>query len=999
MATRDSSINGFSLQRLLPATFLLLLILLIVVPGGSVSAEDPSLTPHDPIPLVGDVGVDAYFEGAGTDGLTVDSAHVLEDLFILSTSDKPGIEIIGSSRYIVIRGCTIESTSNRGWTGKGVRVEDCINVRIEDCTFPGGGYAVEMVDTRMSDISRCEVLNQSRTGVLLERCHNVTVDHNHFAFNTIAIRLATSWNCILLSNDFNDNGKGIDLGHSYLNSIVDNEVTTCSEDGILLKESNDNQVVRNSVTWGAMSGLNLTFSDLNEIRSNVFDENKKGVLLSYSDFNQLSDNNVTNNIVGIRIKLSTSNILESNLISGHRQTGVDVVTDNRISFNWRGMTISESHGNEVVDNLFLANVWIAIDGSEAKDMAEANDLRANAWLPSVIYLIAGLSVAGGVIWGVRARKRRRVKKDEAGKVVIRHRFPSGSKGVWPISKVLLDEDFFRAQLESAGPQREQILERYQENIQSAKQMQMFAIGFMTVFIAVMAIVPITSMLNLVSTDLNAGNVNDVLFANSVSVAMYYVMSFLLLLIFGVMFMANLMKGEIFQLLSTLPLAERNLRRVVVYILMRLYAPPFLVILLAFPVGGFIITRSIPFLLTSLLVNAVYLALISYLLVVLSDIISRKVFSSSTTKSATILRIVVMSSYMLAMMFLYLTLLVLNHLVQDLYDAERLTGGTGDLINTGFALIPFPFGGAYLSSLSLVSPDLVPTTLYAAVGASMLALLAITYGLSRVGNRILVRVAKGMSIVSTGGAQRTQVADLGVSTSRPVAAFIRNSLMVTTRDMGSLVYLIMPVIFPLIMVFTRVEGGLEDWFDPLVGYFMYLGVTPFLMNMALSTSDANLGGILASLPFRTMDQLRSKQVIMVSLMAVPLIIIVAIGVGTVSDVGKFLAMAAAAVPLNAVLCTLYLGGFSMAFGNVNGRLTFFMANTRKKVLKYVGLAILVYGVVIVELVAFMALTSGGVLSFEVGIAGLFGANFVILAFLEIAARRMYGPVKSRSPVTR
>ncbi|NIP36990.1 MAG: hypothetical protein GWN18_18670, partial [Thermoplasmata archaeon] len=68
------------------------------------------------------------------------------------------------------------------------------------------------------------------------------------------------------------------------------------------------------------------------------------------------------------------------------------------------------------------------------------DMRANSWLRGILALIGGLIVLGAFYGTYSWTRRRRRAKEEKDRIVVRRRFPSGPKALWPMSKVMWDED-------------------------------------------------------------------------------------------------------------------------------------------------------------------------------------------------------------------------------------------------------------------------------------------------------------------------------------------------------------------------------------------------------------------------------------------------------------------------------------------------------------------------------------------------------------------------------
>jgi len=473
----------------------------------------------------------------------------------------------------------------------------------------------------------------------------------------------------------------------------------------------------------------------------------------------------------------------------------------------------------------------------------------------------------------------------------------------------------------------------------------------------------------------------------VSVALFHVMVLVMLLVFGVMFLVSIMEGEAFKFVSTFPLSGGDVQRLKTYVFVRMYGLPIAVVLLVFPVGGFVLTGSVPFLLVSLGVNAIGVAFVGYVLILIAHWLRSRVFSSDASRRATLLRIIVMSGYLLAAMFVYLMMQSLIGVVQGLYTSSRLAGGSGDAVNAALGLVPFPFAGAYVVAASLVPTSLVPSPVLASSLVGVLLMAAITYGLSRRGNRLLQAIAMEDAPKASSGAKAAP-ARVEVATDPPMVALMRKSLLMASRDMGGITYLILPVVLPLIMVVSMGSSGSTSPLEVLLSFSMYLGFIPFMLNTGLASADEGLGGLLSSLPFRMRDLFRARQTVMALMMS--LISAIALGVGWlyVSDPWTFAALVLSIIPLYVVLIYVFLMLFSVLFGRVNRQYTFYAANIESKTFKYIALIMVMYIVIGVELGGLgVAL---GVLGAPLGttLATLVGLNLSLILVLEAGARRMY-----------
>lgn len=977
--------------------FLLLVALPLLAATPSLGQGDPPDATH-PIIITDDEMMDVYFAGQGTDGLTPGTAYVLEGVganIQLTSSDDAFIDINGTTRYLVIKDCTLEGPGLPGSVG--IRLDSCSNVTVMDCDISDTATGIEVVGCHDVVISGNVIKDHSSAGVHIAGSQHCTVRGNSIERSNDSIDVTRGVNLTFEDNKVYLGRKGFKATQSWNVTVSGNVFSKSADTGFKLLGCVGFSVTNNLMENNYPEGVYLANSKDINLASNTMRDNTRGVYLYGCDGCTVSRNKVTGSAsLGMRLSNSDGNVIEDNELRSNWKYGIDLVDskdneirDNRIVSHERGVRFDRSTDNVLEGNDILASWWVGIDGDAGGNTVRDNELRANGWARGLIFLIVGLVVLGTVL-GVRGWARRRRKaKDEEGVILVRQRFPSGAKGLWPMSRVMWDEDFFKAQLATAGPQREDILRRYSENIAAAKQMQYMAVGTMSAMLAFMAALPLAGLLNLVTVDITPDNVNEVLFASAIGTSVYYIMTFVILLVFGLLFTSQLMQGQIFKLLSTLPIEPRHARRIVVYMLIRMYGAPLIVVLLAFPIGGFLLTWSPAFLVTALAVNGLYLVFVCYALVLIAEATSRRVFSATASKGATAMRFLIMAGYLIAMMMIFATMQFFVGYISGLFDAAREAGGSGEAFNIVTSLVPFPFSGAYLLSVSLLPFGEVPGAVLASTMAGVLLMAGIVYGIRGRANRMLYRVARGVEPVASSTKQVTEAKDVVVRTRSPMPAFFRNGLLVTSRDQGAIMYIIMPLLFPMIaLVPMAADTGQTSATDPIIPFVMYMGIMPFLVNMALSSGDATVGGLLGSLPFRVMDQYRAKWSTIVIITTTPVAIITLAMYDRVADPVEMAAVMLALVPLLMVLASLYLVSFSLAFGTVNGKQTFFMANIRRKFAKYVIIIVAQYGLVIVEVLGFYLLTGAGVIGFWTGIAGLWVVNLVAMVILEVSARRLF-----------
>jgi parallel beta-helix repeat protein len=135
------------------------------------------------------------------------------------------------------------------------------------------------------------------------------------------------------------------------------------------------------------SGIKV-ISDGNEVLGNVALGNYEGITIEKSRNNTLKSNNVTNNLGdGIDIEASSNNSLYFNEINGNGDEGLDIdessdsniVIGNRVAGNEYGLSLENSRGNVLKDNLFLNNTFGIFLLAAEKNVLSNNTAEGNSY--------------------------------------------------------------------------------------------------------------------------------------------------------------------------------------------------------------------------------------------------------------------------------------------------------------------------------------------------------------------------------------------------------------------------------------------------------------------------------------------------------------------------------------------------------------------------------------------------------------------------------------------
>jgi len=933
----------------LPALLVAIALIAVCVPSELAWAADPVVTP--PITIKGDEALAARYGGPGHDGASWQTAYVIEGLRIVGNRTGSGISVEMTSKHLIIRNCTVSGFS-RSAPESGIRLSACSNVLIDRCACIDDANGIGIDNSQNISVSSCTLRSNIASGLWGMSCDNLSVIDCIASDNRLdGFQLKGVERGIIRGNTLESNAKSGIYGEVLSDCILSRNIARTNANGMFL--GGENCTIEGSDLEGNLEGIRLEFNGATVSRCNVSGSSGTGMTLSSCEGVVISNCTIEANTVGIVLQ-------------------------------------STSSGNRVVDNTVRNNYFGGIEDQGVGNVVAGNRLSWNGWATWVLYGVGALFVTAIVVVAVVSllRRRERARRRARAPVVnVERLFPPGTRSLWGVSRFVSNESIFLAQMQAAGPNRERLLERYEQSMGSARNAQWAQTIAASAMLAFVSVLPLSGLAKLRDISVTASNVNDVLFATAVSVALFHVMVLVMLLVFGVMFLVSIMDGEAFKFVSTFPLSGGDVQRLKTYVFLRMYGLPMGVVLLVFPIGGFVLTGSVPFLLVSLGVNAIGVAFVGYVLILIAHWLRSRVFSSDASRRATLLRIIVMSGYLIAAMFVYLMMQSLVGVIQDLYTSSRLAGGSGGAVNAALGLVPFPFAGAYVVAASLVPASIVPARLLLSALVGVLLLAAITYGLSRRGNRMLQAIAMEDAPKAAPRA-RAAPSRVEVAVDPPTVALMRKSLLMASRDMGGITYLILPVVLPLIMVVSMGSSGTTSPLEVLLSFSMYLGFIPLMLNTGLSSADEGLGGLLSSLPFRMRDLFRARQTVMALMMS--LISVIAMGVAWlyVDDPGTFAALVISIVPLYIVLIYVFLMLFSVLFGRVNRRYTFFAANIENKTFKYIVLMVVMYIVIGIEL---------GSLGVAYGLFGaplwlvlgsMVGLNLFLIGVLEAGARQMF-----------
>ncbi len=208
-------------------------------------------TIHSRISINGNDALDTFCAGNGTDGLSWDTAHVIDDLEIDAHMVGTGIYIRNTDRFLIIRNC------------------DIFNSGLQDYRPVYVDSGIALGNVKNIKISKCN-LNDNHHGLSLYNMSNCNIWNNNASNNSFSISVCNSINNTISGNDFSHNEWCSFMSwDSHSNDISDNDISYNKRYGIYLIDAcNYNTISGNNVSYNELGGIKLLNSSGNNITGN-----------------------------------------------------------------------------------------------------------------------------------------------------------------------------------------------------------------------------------------------------------------------------------------------------------------------------------------------------------------------------------------------------------------------------------------------------------------------------------------------------------------------------------------------------------------------------------------------------------------------------------------------------------------------------------------------------------------------------------------------------------
>lgn len=554
--------------------------------------------------------------------------------------------------------------------------------------------------------------------------------------------------------------------------------------------------------------------------------------------------------------------------------------------------------------------------------------------------------------------------------------------LYKLAKYPYQESFLKSQLETAGANQARILEKLEKNEGYIKQMNVALKVVYGVIFAIIGIIPFTVFME-IRDQFSQPRVFQVIFSGGILYCFSFLMGLLYLFLFGMINTSSFMTGESFHWLQTLPISEEKLRKLSFFTIFRSLDVALIANAISLPIFMYIGSQDIIFTLIAAAISIPNVILSFSILVYVSEKLSHILYrtSSQETKKTTAIRMLVMLSYVGMSLITGFILGWAVNAIPMFFDLFSNLANA-DIWTYLFSLIPYPLAPSFLMTLGSV-PGYVPPLLWITSIVGFGLFLLVVRFVYKKSVATLERVVKSETETKTTGP--IERAEVEIETRTPIKSYLKKDLTTATRDFQTLIFLLMPIIFPFLMIFSAFPAWSDgSGMDIFILWVLILQVSIYVPSMLVSgllNMEETGSTILASLPINPRDQAKAKLILMISIQSISYIIaplIITLITGSVS----FLLLVIASIPVSWTFLFLLFEMKVILFGKMKYKYVLEELNKEHKVAKWIFMVLcqigLFVGILVLALILFPI---GGVPAIALGLLliGGVGTTGTLLLF--------------------
>ena len=411
----------------------------------------------------------------------------------------------------------------------------------------------------------------------------------------------------------------------------------------------------------------------------------------------------------------------------------------------------------------------------------------------------------------------------------------------------------------AGANQSQIMDKMNKNAKYLKNQKIFTKIIMAIYLGLMILVPILSMIMIREASRGEIAMEQLLLASSGMMSSFFLIQLFYLLMFGLFTSTGLFTPESYKWLTTLPIENRSLSKIGLFTLFRSLNVQSVVMMLIFPMAIIIVTQNLFIFLIALLISVLNTGFAMTLLIILGAKFTKVINNNAgNQRGSTLIRIMVILGYLIGTLMATMSIQFITPIMENILSSQNLSATTLGNWNQWLALIPFPLSGSYLVSMLFLGISNFSTAQFI---RAILGLILMVIWVYRLTNRALKNFLEAIKPDDGKKNEKTitsTVEDVQISTLKQMGAFFKKDAQNITRDIQSLMFVLMPVILPS-LAYIVLASSVEtmDFAGLYIVSILYMFLGAFMMVMGTIGIENTGASILASLPIVIREQAKAK----------------------------------------------------------------------------------------------------------------------------------------------
>ena len=335
--------------------------------------------------------------------------------------------------------------------------------------------------------------------------------------------------------------------------------------------------------------------------------------------------------------------------------------------------------------------------------------------------------------------------------------------------------------------------------------------------------------------------------------------------------------------------------------------------------------------------------------------------SSNSKKNTVIRILFGLMYGIGAMCMGLVMQFTFQFVAEIANASILPETMKEILTYVFSIIPILFSESYLYTLTFFPiADINLTILILSILGTIAAVLLAYKAKKSTENIVYITAVKKEGIKGDDKEPIAELGDVNAEVITPVEAFIKRDIKSISRDIQLLMFVVMAFVMPAFSLLITMDVGeempdtMEMFTIQFVMISMYVAITSTMVFSGLTNIEDDGNAIGMSLPIVVREQAIARVRLALTILVlspIPTFLFLIIQDPILYTVAMINVMT---IPVAYVFILIVI--YSAFFGKVNKKYTLNMVNIEYKVLKYIVIFVLVYGLCGFEIAIFFMIES-------------------------------------------